>query len=405
LTPSASQAPDDNGPIRIGEIATMVTDGRLVIRTKPGRGADSAVYKTKIFPGQRVLIIEGPVEASGYPWFRVRLGAIEGWVAAAGQDGGPWLAPVRNGLIAFVRDAADGSGEAIYTIAPNATSGETLLLADSSVIDYSQLTWSPDGRRLAFVGTPADSVNGASEIFVVDVDGSNLVQITHDEVDAFDPAWSPDSTRIAVRQNVTDPSVPDGSNVVVIRADGSGVKVLGPGGNPVWSPDGEQLAMTVSDGGSSHIWVQSADGGNRRQVTDVAVASARSAWSPDGQSLVFSSLGLFLVDLASGSIAPVAELGWAPTWSPGGTIAFVTPGSASPGVFAVESDGTGLKRVSGDPGPFAVPTWSPDGRRLLVADEGVRGSSIAIVDPASGTLTSIADDGTSGSPAWQPRLP
>jgi len=155
----------------------MVTDGRLVIRTQPGMSADSAIFKTRIYPGQRVLTLEGPLEASGYPWFRVRLGVIEGWVAAASRDGEPWLAPVRNGAIAFVRDAADGSGEAIYTIGPDGTD-ETLLLADPGLVHYEQLSWSPDGRRLAFVSQLAGAAAGSSEIFVVDADGSKLVQVT-----------------------------------------------------------------------------------------------------------------------------------------------------------------------------------------------------------------------------------
>ncbi|MDO8485585.1 MAG: hypothetical protein Q7S35_11665 [Candidatus Limnocylindrales bacterium] len=403
--PAISPSPGADGPLAVGDIAAMVTDGRLVIRTQPGTGADSAIFKTKLFPGQRVLTIEGPVEASGYPWFRVRLGVIEGWVAAASQDGVPWLAPVRNGLIAFVRAAADGSGEAIYTIAPDATGEQSVLLADPGVFDYSQLTWSPDGQRLAFVGTLADAVNGSSEIFVVDADGSNLVQITQNEVDDDSPAWSPDSTQIAFRRTELDPSAPVDSNVVVIGADGSGVKLLGPGANPVWSPDGQQLAMTVSGGGSSRVWVQAADGGDRRQVTDVSVASAPPSWSPDGQHLVFSSSGLFLVEVASGSITPLtAEPGSMPTWSIGGTIAFSTIGSGSPGIFLVDPDGSGLRRVSGDLGLTPVPEWSPDGRRLLLSDEG-RGSQVGVVDPSSGNLTLLTEDGgTNRSPAWQPRL-
>ena len=171
-------------------------------------------------------------------------------------------------------------------------------------------------------------------------------------------------------------------------------------------PDGEQLAMTVSDGGSRHIWVQSAAAGDRRQVTSVAVGSSRPAWSPDGQTLAFFSSGLFLVDVASGSITPLTpEPGWMPAWSARGTIAFVTAESASPGVFAIGADGTNLRRISGDPGPSAVSIWSPDGRRLLVAAQGVHGASIAIVDPDSGTVTPILGDGMSASPAWQPRLP
>src|SRR3972149_3764103 len=142
--PSSSPSLDANAPLRAGEIAAMVTDGRLVIRTQPGMSADSAIFKTRIYPGQRVLTLEGPLEARGSPWCRARLGVIEGWVAAASRDGEPWLAPVRNGAIAFVRDAADGSGEAIYTIWPDGTD-ETLLLADPGLVPYVQLRWPAHG--------------------------------------------------------------------------------------------------------------------------------------------------------------------------------------------------------------------------------------------------------------------
>jgi Tol biopolymer transport system component len=382
----------------------MVSDGRLVIRSQPGTGANSAIFKTKVYPGQRVLTIEGPVDASGYPWFRVRVGVIEGWVAAAAVDGEPWLAPVRNGLIAFVREATGGSGEAIVTVGPDGTAGEAVLLADPNLVHFEQLVWSPDGRRLAFVGTLADTVNGSSEIFVVDEDGSNLVQLTRNEFDDDSPAWSPDSTQIAFRRVDPDLSAPVDANVVVVQVDGSGARVLGPGANPVWSPDGLQLAMTVWDGSFTRVWVQAVDGADRRQVGDASVASAPPAWSPDGQHLVVSSSGLILIEVATGSITRLTtEPGSMPTWSSGGTIAFSTTGSASPGVFVLASDGSGLRRVSGDLRFATAPEWSPDGRRLLLGGEG---GLPALVDPGSSNLTVLGNDvDTIRSPAWQPRLP
>ena len=56
-SPAVAPTPADGGVLRAGDMAAMVSDGRLVIRTQPGTGADSAIFKTKIFPGQRVLTI------------------------------------------------------------------------------------------------------------------------------------------------------------------------------------------------------------------------------------------------------------------------------------------------------------------------------------------------------------
>jgi TolB protein len=404
-TPSGSPSPVDDGPLRAGEIAAMVTDGRLVIRSRPGTGADSAIFKTKLYPGQRVHTSEGPVEASGYSWFRVRIGVIEGWVASVSRDGEQWLAPVRNGLIAFVHEQIGGSGEVIVTVGPDGTGGEAVLVVDPNLVRYEQLAWSPDGRRLAFVGTLVDAVDGTSELFVVDADGSNLVRLTQNEVDDDSPAWSPDGTQIAFRQVDPHPPAPVDPSVVVIHADGSGARLLGHGANPVWSPDGLELAMTVADGGSTRLWVQATDGGDRRQVSDVSVSSAPPAWSPDGQHLVFSSSGLFLVELASGVVTPVtAEPGSMPAWSTDGTIAFVTTGSASPGVFVISTDGSNLRRVTGDLRYASRPSWAPDGRWLLLGDDD-GGSPLAVVEPGSGDLTFPGGTGTARWPAWQPRLP
>lgn len=382
-------SPTVDGPLQAGDIAAMVTDGRLVIRTLPQATADSAIFKTRLHPGQRVLLLEGPVEGSGYPWFRVRVGALEGWVAAASRDGEPWLAPVRNGVIAFVREDPDSLAAAIYTRTPDAAAGEALLLADPDLQNLGHLAWSQDGRRLAFVATPADSKNGTSEVFVVDADGSNLVRVTVNEVDDDSPAWSPDGTRLAVRVGQLDPAAPGDSDVVVTPVDGPGITVLGPGANPVWSPDGLQLAMTVTEAGSASVWVQAPDGGGRRQVTNVAIVPAPPAWSPDGQQLLVSSSGLVLVDVASGTITPLTdEPATLSAWAIRGAIALSTKSSPLPGIFVIGPDGSGLRRVWNDPSEAITPQWSPDGRRLLLSADG-NTSQMSVVDASGGDLTFV----------------
>ena len=62
-----------------------------------------------------------------------------------------------------------------------------------------------------------------SAIYVMDADGSNVVQITDDEFSYARPAWSPDGERIAF---ISDRDEGFGSNVYLMNADGSQITQL-----------------------------------------------------------------------------------------------------------------------------------------------------------------------------------
>src|SRR5438045_5909940 len=53
---------------------------------------------------------------------------------------------------------------------------------------------SPDGKKLVFISM----LSGKEQLITMDVDGSNIVQLTRDDADHEDPAWSPDGTRIVL---------------------------------------------------------------------------------------------------------------------------------------------------------------------------------------------------------------
>jgi serpin B len=81
-----------------GSMAVTVSD-RLRVRSQPRVSDDSARYEPLLPTGTQLLVVEGPVQASGYDWYRVAPvsltlsgGATEGWVAAADHDGTPWVA-------------------------------------------------------------------------------------------------------------------------------------------------------------------------------------------------------------------------------------------------------------------------------------------------------------------------
>jgi Tol biopolymer transport system component len=124
-----------------------------------------------------------------------------------------------------------------------------------------QPAWSPDGHRIAFTSNRG----GTAEIYVMDANGTNVVQLTKGNQSAFSvlPAWSPDGGRIAHSSN-RDGDV----EIYVMNPDGSDVVQLTTGGGmtmPAWSPDGRRIAFASDRDG--YIWVMAADGSATVQVT------------------------------------------------------------------------------------------------------------------------------------------
>jgi len=115
--------------------------------------------------------------------------------------------------------------------------------------------WSPDGRRIAF--TCAVTV-GNNDICVVDIDGSNFVQLTSEAGDDRKPAWSPDGSRIAFT------TARFGAlSIAVMNPDGSGVTQITSGSQPSWSPDATRLVFTGADG----LFTVRLDGSDLKRLT------------------------------------------------------------------------------------------------------------------------------------------
>jgi hypothetical protein len=92
---------ESSGGFRTDAFVQVSTDD-LRVRTKPGVSDDSVQLEPLLRSGDVAMVLGGPVEASGFEWYLIKpLGAIDlevsegppefGWVAAAGQDGEPWL--------------------------------------------------------------------------------------------------------------------------------------------------------------------------------------------------------------------------------------------------------------------------------------------------------------------------
>ena len=96
-TDAASPAATPEPAIGIGSAAVTVSD-QLRVRSAPGVSDDSVKYEPLLPLGTELLVVGGPVEATGYVWWQVEplsfalQDANVGWVAMADHDGVPWIA-------------------------------------------------------------------------------------------------------------------------------------------------------------------------------------------------------------------------------------------------------------------------------------------------------------------------
>ncbi len=123
-----------------------------------------------------------------------------------------------------------------------------------AVGEGAEPTWSPDGKRLAFVRP----VGNRAHLFVANATrGASAVQLTEGADDDAQPAWSPDGSSIAFCSAPVSQGIARNANLFVIRPDGSGLRQITEGDSdacrPAWSPDGV-LYFHANVGGRFHIW-------------------------------------------------------------------------------------------------------------------------------------------------------
>ena len=196
----------------------------------------------------------------------------------------------------------------------------------------NEVTWSPDGKQVAYISSTPDSRaaeasgdpvvitrylykpdagegmtrfndNRRLHIFVVDLATKQIRQLTKGDTDEHSIDWSPDGKEILYLTN-PEPNQDEFFNYDVFAlkvADQSVRRITATESNeydPLWSPDGKRILFRGTRRGltdrettmeDTHVWVMNADGSERREIGGVLDDRQGSPrWAADGNSVYFT---------------------------------------------------------------------------------------------------------------------
>ncbi|MEE9369412.1 MAG: DPP IV N-terminal domain-containing protein [Pontiella sp.] len=365
-------------------------EGKISINLSGYRTGNDAASKTFI------SVLKADLNRSGY--FTVSSAGAQMNVAGSCTAGSQMKADVQV-YQAATRQRKLGK---TYQAPANSARGLAHKVADEIVFAVIGKKGMASGK-IAMVGTRT----GRKELYICDMDGKNMRQVTKDNSIVVGPRWTPDG------KNLTYTSYKRGYPNVFMT--GRGKPLSSHGGlnaSGAISPNGKSMAVILSKDGNPELYIKSLRTGRLTRLTkSQRYNEADPCWSPDGNHIVFVSDSsgrpqIYIISKNGGKANRVSSSGTesvAPDWGKNGLITYSSRVGGKYKVMIVNPVSRTARQLESDWADYEDPCWAPDGRHIVCSRTANYQSSIYLLDTLKDSpVTLISGSGDWYSPACSP---
>jgi Tol biopolymer transport system component len=284
--------------------------------------------------------------------------------------------PGENGKIAFASNRTSGEGvnnpEGDFEIFTMNQDGTGLTQLTENAAFDSNPEWSPDGGQIAF----ESDRELFSDIFVMNADGSGQTNVTNNRAFDRSPTFAPDGERIIFDSNLSagvDNPTGD-TEIFSVNLDGTELAQLTNNTardfQPDFAPDGRKIAFVSDRDFAPGIYTMNADGAKQKKVSrSSGTVFASPSYAPNGRSIAFTSNrdggdDVYAMNVHGSAQKRLTVNGIprdaGPVFSPDGTkIAFETNRDGNFEIYGMRADGSEPVNLTNDPAGDFTPDWQP----------------------------------------------